>query len=211
MQTFLAKGYVLPETKYRGKVENIRYPALASLKLDGEMAYLIVRVGRAIVVNKPKYGRIRKDCPITEAASRLPEGIYLGELFWNEGRTVQDFYGLLAHKADDRLKVALWGVLEYGQERAISTERTVEILEEIRPLLAAGGPISIIPYWWVHSPEELRDLAQRILSEGWEGLVVRNLQAVYTGGISSQWIKVKKWDQIEASYGRASGWIRAAT
>lgn len=191
METFFWKDYVLPETKYRGKLEHVRYPALVSLKLDGELQYLIVRNGKAITVNKPKYGRVRKEYPITREAACLPDGIYLGELYWNEGRTVEDFYGLLAHKADDNLKLAIWGVLEYGQEREIRTERTVEILEEIRLLLPAGGHISVIPYWWVKSEEELRSLAGEILGQGWEGLVVRNPGAVYSGGTSSGWIKVK--------------------
>lgn len=191
MDTFFHKGYYLPETKYRGKLEHVRYPAFASLKLDGELQYLIVRGGKAITVNKPKYGRVRRDYPVTRAAARLPDGIYLGELYWNEGRTIEDFHGLLAHKGDDNLKLALWGVLEYGGRCNISTEETVEILEAIRPLLPPGGPISIVPYWWVKNRTELLDLAGEVLSEGWEGLVVRNPGATYSGGTTSQWIKIK--------------------
>ncbi|MEW6769953.1 MAG: hypothetical protein AB1330_00985 [Bacillota bacterium] len=191
METFFWKNYFLPETKYRGKPEHIRYPALASLKLDGELQYLIVKNGRAITVNKSKYGRVRRDYPVTREAVCLPDGIYLGELYWNEGRTLQDFYGLLARKADDNLKLAIWGVLEYGYEKNIDTVRTVEILEKIRPLLPVGGYVSVVPYWWVKNKEELYLLAREILACGWEGLVVRNPGAVYIGGTSSDWVKVK--------------------
>ncbi len=180
----------MPVQKYRGKPTAIKFPCYASLKLDGELTYLIVKNHKALTMNKPRYGKLRFDFPAVEEAKILPDGIYLGELYWNEGKTIKDFHGFLAHKTDDRVQLGIWGVLEFQNEREISTERNYEILWFLRTKLLSANNIGVVPFWRVAVQEQLDNL---VIEYGdWEGLVIRNLDAVYRNGQSVQWIKIKK-------------------
>ena len=181
----------MPVQKYRGKIHDIKFPCYAGLKMDGELEYLIVKNGKAVCSNKPRYGRIRQDFPVTEQAKKLPSGIYIGELYWNEGRTIKDFHAFLSHKADDNLKLKIWSVLAFKNEEEIATDRNYQILEEIRNELG-NSPISIVDYWKIQDEKQLMDLKDKILAEGWEGLVLRNRGVIYQDGQSINWIKIKR-------------------
>ena len=203
MRTWIEKSYWLPVQKFRGKKEHVLYPCLASLKIDGELGFLVVRDGQAVLVNKPKYGRWRTDFPITEIAKRiLPDGIYLGELHYGEGRTKQDFYDLLRHKYSDELRFALFGVLCFEDQKPVATEETIEFLTEMKNKLPKSSPLFVVPFWITKSKLELEQLAVNVLSEGWEGLVVRNMRTVWREGSSCDWIKIKRKDrELMGSYG----------
>ena len=202
MRTWINKSYWLPVQKFRGKEQHVSFPCYVSLKLDGELTYLIVKNGKAVTVNKPKYGRWRTDYPITNIAKDiLPEGIYLGELYWNNGKTKQDFYDLLRHKYDDNLKLAIFGVLNYRGKEDITTEETLEILENLKKRLDFPN-LHVVRYWVMDEKPKLVKLAEKILNEGWEGLVVRNMGEIWREGNSINWIKVKKKDrELMGSYG----------
>lgn len=168
---------------------DIVYPCVASLKRDGELDFIIVTEGNAIIVNKPVYGRIRQDFPVTEVAKGLPDGIYTCELYWDQGKTIADFHKFLSKKTSDNLNCAIWGCIQYKNETRISTKRNFEIMEEIRGIVKE--PVIINPYWYIKNREELLALEKRILGEGWEGLVVRLMSAIYVDGLSRSWIKLK--------------------
>ena len=204
MKTWIDKSYWLPVQKYRGREQHVEFPCYVSLKLDGELTYLIVKNGRAVTVNKPKYGRWRTDYPVTQfAASLLPDGIYLGELYWNFGKTKEDFYSLLRHKYDDRLKLAIFGVLSYKGKEDLTTEDTLDILQILKKVLRFPF-LHVIRLWVPQNKEELIRIAQGILMQGWEGLVVRNPGAIWQEGNSVNWIKIKKKErELMGSYGWA--------
>jgi len=131
----------------------------------------------------------------------LPEGIYLGELYWNLGRTKDDFYSLLSHKYDDRLKLAIFGVLSYKGKEDLTTEETVEILHDLQKILRFPF-LHVIRLWMPQNKNELVEIAQEILSQGWEGLVARNPGAIWHEGNSVDWIKIKKKErELMGSYG----------
>ena len=190
METYFVKDYNLPVCKYRGKMENIKYPCYASIKFDGELTYIINLDNECFTVNKDKYGRIRKNYPVTEEFKKLnlPKGIYLGELFWNEGRTKEDFYGFLSHKTDDNLNLAIWGTLQLKDKIDISTEDTYNFLEKI----PNQEHVIVAPYIKLYNESELKLFAESIIDSGYEGVVIRNMDAVYRNGQSVKWTKIKK-------------------
>lgn len=206
MITYIQKNYILPVCKYRGKFENIKFPCYVSLKLDGELQYVIKKGEKIFSVNKSKYGRYRYDYPALHEFSklRIGDGIFLAELYWNEGRTKEDFYGLLRNKASDNLKLALWGVLQYNKEFP-STERTYEILSDIKRQIKKLNCkyLSVIPFWFVKNKEELDQLINKyIIQENYEGLVIRNTKAVWIEGSHIDFIKIKRKDR-EINYKNA--------
>jgi len=194
MKSYFDKSYYLPVQKYRGKIEHIHYPCYASLKLDGELTYIIKKGEKILSVNKAKYGRWRFDYPALNEFAQLDleDGIYLAELFWNEGRTKEDFYGFLSRRESDELNLGLWGVLETKSKKDFITEETYRFLSSLKNKVKEFKHLIIVPFWFVKSVEELSCLAKQILSEGWEGLVVRNVNAIYREGQSINWIKIKR-------------------
>ena len=51
---------------------------------------------------------------------------------------------------------------------------------------------SILPQWWVKNEKQLQSLInQFILTQKYEGLVVKNTNAIYKEGQSIDWIKIK--------------------
>ena len=63
------KSFKMPVLKFRGKFQHIKYPCLASLKYNGEMEYLVIKNTKALLMNKPKYGRIRTECLLPKLQS----------------------------------------------------------------------------------------------------------------------------------------------
>ena len=194
MITYFDKSYHLPVCKYRGRFENIKFPCYVSLKLDGELQYIVKKGDTIFSVNKDKYGRVRKSYPALDefAKLELQDGVYLAELYWGDGRTKQEFYQFLSNKASDELRLAIWGILQMEKNVMVDTDTTYRILADMKDKCKGFKYLSIVPFWYVRSKGMLIDLTNRILDEGWEGLVVRNKDAVYIDGQSVKWVKIKK-------------------
>jgi len=182
MITYLKKDYDLPECKFRGSRKDIRFPCLVSVKLDGELCYIIRKNDSVCCVNKAKYGRYRFDFPALNRLETLPEGIYLGELHYGEGRNKEDFHNLLRNKSDDNLNIKLFGILD------ADFERTVEFLNKHKEFA--------IPFWVCDNWKEIEKLIfEWIIERNYEGLVIRNYNAMWTEGRNKRWIKVKTIDR----------------
>lgn len=197
MYSYLDKSYNLPVCKYRGGIYNLRFPCWVSLKLDGELTYVIKKGEKIFSVNKPKYGRFRFGYKALEEFKELglPDGIYLGELYWDEGRTKEDFYNFLSHKVDDGLKLSLWGILQYGTRTRINSDETYRILEEIREKIKEKGfkYLSVVEFWRVNNVDELDEkVREYIFEKGYEGLVIRDDEGVWDDGQTVRFIKVKE-------------------
>jgi len=197
MISYFNKNYNLPVCKYRGSKADIRYPCFVSLKLDGELTYIIKKREKVFSVNKPKYGRYRLNYPALEEFSllNLPDGIYLAELYWSEGRSKEDFYSLLRNKTSNELKLAVFGILQQKEKTNYNAEETYNYLTELNEECKkyAFRYFSVIPQWKINDGEELNLLViDYIYKKGYEGLVIKNREAVWREGRSINWIKIKK-------------------
>lgn len=194
MKTYFKKNYNLPVCKYRGNKQDIKYPCYASLKIDGELQYIIQKNNKIFSVNKSKYGRYRFNYPALKEFEELnlPDGIYLAELYWNEGKTKEDFYGLLRNKNSDNLKLAIWGILQQYERIDYTAEETYNYFTWYKDKCKNFKYFSIAPMWFIPNEEKLNILIIKILSEGWEGVVIRNKYSIYRDGNHVDWIKIKK-------------------
>jgi len=197
MTTFFNKNYNLPVCKFRGTKQDIKYPCFVSLKLDGELTYIIKKENKIFSVNKPKYGRYRFNYPALEEFKKLnlPNGIYLAELYWNEGRTKEDFYSLLRNKTSNNLKLAIFGILQQYDRIDFNAEETYNYLTWIDEDCKKHKfkYLSVIPQWKIYDEEELNLLMiEYIYKRNYEGLVVKRKEAIWRDGSSINWIKIKK-------------------
>jgi len=209
MKTYINKNYDLPICKFRDNVYDIKYPCYISLKLDGEFTYLVKTNNKVYTINKSEYGRYREDFNALNEFKQLelPNGIYLAELYFGEGKTKEDFYNFLRNKTDNNLKLAIWGILELEGKRNISTEDTFKLLEEIkiRNKDKDFKNFFVIPFWKIENKIQLQNLIQKwILENEFEGLVIRNLTAIWREGQSNNFIKVKTKER-EIAYKNKNG------
>lgn len=197
VKTWFDKNYYLPVCKFRGKKENLTYPAYASLKIDGELQYIINREDKILSVNKPKYGRYRENYPALDEFSslNLPRGVYLAELFWNEGRVVEDRYALMSNKESNQVKLALFGILQYGDNKEVGTEKTYDILSSVETNHL--DHLRVAPFWKIDNEDELRNLASFwVEDKGYEGLVVRREDAFWKDWQTIKFVKVKSKSRL---------------
>jgi len=198
MRTFFKKNYKLPLCKFRGSKHNIKFPCYVSLKLDGELQYIIKRKDTVFSVNKDKYGRYRLDYPALYEFKKLnlPDGIYLAELYYGAGRTKEDFYQLLRNKASNDLNLALFGILQKLDRTNFDARQTFNYFSHYSKLTEHFEHLRIVPMWMVMDWKELRQLIKKWIYElGYEGLVVRNENSVWTDGQHINWIKIKRKDR----------------
>lgn len=200
MITYINKNYNLPVCKYRGKKEDIKYPCYVSLKLDGELTYIIKKGDKLFSVNKSKYGRYRSNYYALGEFKKLnpPDGIYLAELYWSEGRTKEDFYGLLRNKTNNELKLAIWGILQQYDKIGFTAREVYNYLSWMERDIKDKRfkYLSVAPQWWINSEEKLQELIKKyIFDKGYEGLVVKNEDAIWREGQTIKFIKIKLKDR----------------
>ncbi|RLG16041.1 hypothetical protein DRN69_01890 [Candidatus Pacearchaeota archaeon] len=195
MKSEFVKNYNLPVCKYRGSKQDIKYPCYASLKIDGELQYVIKKDNKVFSVNKSKYGRKREDYPALEEFKRLslPDGIYLCELYWNEGKTKEDFYGLLRNRNSDELKLVWWGLLQQYDEIYFTAEKVFNYLSWYLKETKNFKYFSVIPFWTIYDKDDLNILIDKYIYKlGYEGLVVFSKDAVWREGSTNKIVKIKE-------------------
>ena len=151
------------------------------------------------MANKPKYGRVRYDFPVTDyAAKYLLDGIYLGELCWANGRKdAGDFRMLLKNRGSDSLNFVLWDMIFIKQEdiRNKGSQERFSLMKYIAEQACIGyqpHPIGRVVSFRMTEMYRLRALTKKVLDSGWEGLVVRNMDQPYVDGQTVNWIKIKE-------------------
>jgi hypothetical protein len=193
MKTELVKNYSLPVCSYRGKSSDIEFPCFWSVKRDGELEYIIKKGSKVFTVNKSKYGRYRKNFPALDEfiSLSLPDGIYLAELCYEQGRTKEDFYRFLSNKVSDNLHLFLWGILQLQNRVEVTASETYNFFDFLKPKVEEMGFFHLIEYGKIESESMLRMLIKDTLMQGFEGIVLRTPGSVYREGQRRDWIKVK--------------------
>lgn len=169
----------------RGSLAGMRYPAIVEPKLDGELNKLIVDKDEVYLINK--YGTKR------EWNVDLPTGtILLGELVVKDGKA-GELYELLKHKKDDNLKFIAFDILQdTGVDvRKRVLERRLEYLRDI--CIVNIHTVDIFP---VQNEREAMGTYEMLVSQGYEGAVVKSLSSTYVEGPCS-WVKIKHKDRNE--------------
>ncbi len=196
----------LPYMEIEG--ENVTYPSVAELKLDGEFVYAIKKEGKIYLANKPAYGRIRTDMAVTDRLDLMPEdSALICELVWGAGK---DFYEFARHKLDANCNLGIYGCVKWAGKILNST------YTEVRQLLEAqtfyDKKVALIPAVMVEDAKELQDLFNTVTAAGYEGVIVKKPNSRYVNGRNYDWTKRKL--QAEADlviYGYQTGTKRAKT
>jgi DNA ligase-1 len=171
-------------------VNKLRYPVLASNKLDGV---------RAFIHNGAVFSRNFKPIPnvhVQKLFASLPAGTD-GELILGEP-TAPDAYR----------KTVSAVMCSENPEGANVVFHVFDIMEEATPFwqrhhhLHDAVQVNIVKNWMVKSPEALLEMESEALKAGYEGLMVRDPNGPYKHGRSTEkegWLlKLKRFEDSEA-------------
>ena len=178
----------MPYPELRGTINQIRYPAWAEIKLDGEFNHLIRANGQETkLINK--HGLIRTDCPITRKVDKLFNGPVhmIGELHYGEGKQ-HDLYNLLKNQGSDSLNFTAFDIVELeGVDMRGQT-----LLTRLGKLSHFRAPLGQI----VRDRSEAQICFQKTIDTGYEGIVLKNLDERLVLGPCG-WFKWKMKDQTD--------------
>lgn len=198
----------------RAHLNKIRYPALASLKLDG--IRLVVTFQNGNIVIKSSSGKtvsclehIEQD--IQELADRLPADKYYdgftldGELVYHEedgtrsrreksnGLANRAILGTLSEEEALPFKFYVFDLLRDATKlsRGIDAMPLKKRLGDLMYLEDKGSVVTV-PGLIVDSEEEALEYFKVLCSEGEEGIILKNLDSIYECKRSKDWVKLKQ-------------------
>jgi ATP-dependent DNA ligase len=176
----------------RGSLSGIKFPAMAELKIDGEFNYICITKEKAFLINK--YGTVREDFPELNHIRKVlgdNEVFLTCEVYWDNGKAGK-LYDLLSHKKDDNIKLAILDVLDVNN-RSLRNSPYIERREVLAELKLEGWA----PHCWVvANKEQATQRFQEVVDNGWEGIVVKNLESTFITGPCS-WVKMKMKDRTD--------------
>lgn len=212
MKTWLDKNSSLydglPFMHARGEL--ITYPTVAEIKFDGEFGYIIKREGKVYIANKQEHGRIRTELPILEPFEEIPdESVLLGEMIWGAGKVFRDFQ---RHKLDPDINLAVHGVIRWDGDDIWKTSHYAQQRLLLDELSIYTNKVVLVPKFIARTAEQLEGFFQKVVSQGFEGLMIKNPMSKYINGDSGLWVKKKnKADNDLVIIGFESGTKRVKT
>ena len=169
----------------RGSIQTLKYPAFGEIKLDGELAWHIWNEKEDVIFGKN--GKITEHAVLDGVSVSLGEthGITIGELYAYAGK-FGDLYKLKDPKF--QLRYRPFDIIQLDGEdlRSKPLIERKEILLSLLPGLAMPRLIENV--------SDALAYAKFVMSEGYEGVVLKNLEERYKIGPCA-WVKVKTKDE----------------
>ena len=196
METAKIDNKIINYPQLRGTTASITYPAIAELKIDGELNYIRIE-DKPYTINK--YGTMRRDWPAINdidkelTSNGVSSAVLVSELYWDEGK-LGALYDLLSKKKDNAVKLSVFDVIEINGE-----DMREKPLVERKEMLHAIGVGAWTPKCWViEDKDDLEARFQEAMQMGYEGIVAKGLDSKFQHGPCS-WTKLKYKDQNDCA------------
>ena len=191
----------------RGTLASMRYPCFGEIKYDGEACYIHYNYNghKATIVTTNKYGTMRYDWPKLDGLAEVLkkanviQALFQAELYFGDGKA-GSLYSLLSHKTDDNLNLAIFDVNylvknEGGNVEAIIEGNKTPLIDRKELLGDIFKLNTCLTYpKLIASRTEAEEYFNAVISIGWEGVVLKQLDGFATYG-PCPWVKMKKKDQ----------------
>lgn len=190
--------------------KKVVFPVGIEPKYDGMRAIIVVSNGKGAA-----YSRAGHELPNVQfiadyiAARTLSSGVFDGELFgtsWNDTlKYVKTTKNLTPEKLAylhehvkfyvfDQMTLEAFYACEctnpYRLRRRILVDWFGMYMEE-------DGPVKLVPLHYAHNFDEIDTLYDKLLLEGYEGVMVKQLDAPYKGKRTNGWLKYKPFVSID--------------
>lgn len=213
----VALAGTLPTTGVNGKFifsEPVSYPVRVEAKLDGLRCIAVKHNGEVTIYTRN--GTVLETLPRIKAAiEALPgddfvlDGEAMGE-DWNESASV--VMSAKSKKDDSTMRYHVFDWVPLADWQAQSTKLTYhERLQSLIATIGAEPVVSQSPFRYVkstiaHHEIDLREFYTSCLDEGYEGVMLKDMQAVYKWKRSSAILKLKP---VATEEGVVVGWYNA--
>jgi len=195
-------------------LENARskvvFPIAIEPKYDGMRAIIVVKGGKGAA-----YSRTGHELPNVQfmadyiADRTTTDSVYDGELFgtsWNDTlkyvKTTKNLSIEMEHYLHENVKFFVFDSMSidnfYNGQCDLQYRARRRILAEwYERFMDATGPVQLVPASYAHSFEEIDALYDGFLLDGYEGIMVKMLDAPYKGKRTNGWLKYKPFVSID--------------
>lgn len=215
---------MLCEKSTEKNLKNIKYPALCQLKDDGGRILTFVEDG--IITHYSRNGRlIDLFGYFDDDFKSCPNGVYDGEIiFYKDGKPLKRkasnglmnkaIKGSIKQKEIDGAVIHLWDHITLSEFRnEYSDIGTLTRFEYLSKHLVLSHKITTIITNIVHSYEETIENFNYWIEQGFEGIVLKNIDSPYEAKRSKNWIKFKNEKDCDLRvigfepHSKKEGWI----
>lgn len=178
-------------------LKNIKFPALLQLKADGTYRTAIVRDGEVEFYSRS--GGSYNHPSVAEELSKLPDGVYIGEMivnYENDSKASENRYAsngaLNSLNPPEDVTYFLWDFLSLSDFQNISTTINYkERFEYLQSILIHMTRLKAIESCVVNSYDEAKTKAREYIQKGFEGAVLKNFETKFEDKHSKNQIKLK--------------------
>lgn len=190
-----ASGEIKPMLAIPFDEKQIKYPCLCQPKYDGVRCTISVGTDNEVKIISRK-GK-PYDIPHLKAwAEEHREALPLdGELYNHLDLTFQEIISAVKRQSEITSKIR-YVVYDRPVDGEDNSERWGGLLDMSR--VFSNSPVYLTSYRLCHSIEEIREYHRECVADGYEGVIIRNLDGLYEFGFRSRnLIKLKDFDDSE--------------
>ena len=183
-------------------LKNIKFPAFLQLKADGTYRTAIVRDGEVEFYSRS--GESYNHPSVAEELSKLPDGVYIGEMIVNtdalsldeNSKASENRYAsngaLNSLNPPEDVTYFLWDFLSLSDFQDIKTNIPYkERFEYLQSILMNMKRLQAIESCVVNNYEEAKAKAREYMQKGFEGAVLKNFNVLFEDKHSKYQIKMK--------------------
>jgi hypothetical protein len=185
--------------------KNIKFPAIAQLKCDGRFCSVIVDSGKATFISRS--GEEQEFPGLAKTFTIVQDGTYIGELLVR-GETDRALSNGMINSSlppHDRIYMVCWDYIspaEYSNPKGKNTTTYKERFKQLQvilyePELMITKNVEVVPYKEVKTIKEALEYTSDLMSQGFEGAILKDYSGVFKDGTSRQQLKLKLEIDVE--------------
>lgn len=192
-----ASGEIKPMLAIPFDEKQIHYPCLCQPKYDGVRCTVSIGSDNQVKIIS-RQGKPYNIPHLKEWAERHRDTLPLdGELYNHSELTFQEIISAVKKHSDITSKIR-YVVYDKPVEGVVNSERWGELLDMNQNGAFKESPVYLTPYRLCNDMEEIREYHRECVQEGYEGVIIRNLDGLYEFGFRSRdLIKLKDFDDSE--------------
>ena len=192
-----ASGEIKPMLAIPFDEKQILYPCLCQPKYDGVRCTVSIGSDGDVKIISRK-GKPYNIPHLKEWAEQHRDTLPLdGELYNHSELTFQEIISAVKKHSDITSKIR-YVVYDKPVEGVVNSERWGELLDMDQNGAFKESPVYLTPYRLCNDMEEIREYHRECVQEGYEGVIIRNLDGLYEFGFRSRdLIKLKDFDDSE--------------
>ncbi len=192
-----ANGEIKPMLAIPFDEKQIKYPCLCQPKYDGVRCTVSVGSDNDVKIIS-RQGKPYNIPHLKEWAEWHREALPLdGELYNHSELTFQEIISAVKKHSDITSKIR-YVVYDKPVDGVVNSERWGELLTMDQYGVFKESPVYLTPYRMCNNIDEVREYHRECVQDGYEGVIIRNLDGLYEFGFRSRnLIKLKDFDDSE--------------